>query len=286
MSNSSVGRIRAQIFLGLLVCVALNGCGKKPSDSSGTDAPSTGVPAKANPETVDPKPPVPKPDPSLDPSELALKAKQDDARIRREKEAEKTRLEEIQKKQTEDAIQAAVVLQAPPLGKAPGEATASNVDKLALYMRDLADNEFKFREVKSTVFRSTFNQADAKNYPLTKSYISRNALGSTGKYDFDTGVYSLDLALWLDIDDENKFGDGPAFPRVEDACKLTALIKVDQKTAQRWRESIDKGSFGLTIWYRLTKIERKTWKQNPRWKNPKLAHDMAFSVEILKFESP
>ena len=67
-------------------------------------------------------------------------------------------------------------------------------------------------------------------------------------------------------------------------CSLSITLKLDGKTAQRWREAIDKGSFSLTVWYRLAKVERATSKQNPHWTVPKLAHDISFSVEVVKFE--
>ena len=56
--------------------------------------------------------------------------------------------------------------------------------------------------------------------------------------------------------------------------------------AQTWREAIDQRRFSITVWYRLSTIERATWKQNPHWDPvPMLAHDIAISVDVLKFEA-
>jgi hypothetical protein len=68
-------------------------------------------------------------------------------------------------------------------------------------------------------------------------------------------------------------------------CSLSASFKIDEKTAQRWREAIDKGTFSVTVWYRLVKVERGTWMQNPHWNPvPMLAHDIAFDLDVVKFE--
>jgi hypothetical protein len=208
--------------------------------------------------------------PSNSLTETNLEAYKKEERAKTEKEKERPRLEE-EKNASE--------LQAPPLGKGtPKDPIWSKMDDFAKRMRDLCSDEFKFREAKTNIFRSTFNQKNLDYSPLIKWFSARNAVISPGKYDFETGYYSLDLMLWHQvISDEKK--------PTEDSCKLQAKIKVDENTAKKWREAIDNKNFSLTVWYRFNKIERATWKQNPHWDPvPMLAHDIVFTVEVLKFE--
>jgi hypothetical protein len=262
-----------------VVCAAVTGCSDKKGDSADSKAQPANTAAVQNSKTA---PKSEQSSISQAAANVETKRKEEQARI--EKEKEQLRLQE-EKRQAEEAIQKATVLQAPPFGMGtPKDPRWSNIDEFAQRMRDLASNEFKFREAKTTVFRSTFNQKNVNYSAQIKWFLARNAVVAPGNYDFDAGHYSLDLVFWQAIYEENRFGDGPVSPRVEDTCKLRATIKVDAKTAQRWREAFDNSTFSVTIWYRLARIDQGAWKQNPRWTTPMLAHDIVFSVEVLKFE--
>lgn len=212
-------------------------------------------------------------------SVLDTKRKEEQIRLERQK-AEKARLEE-ERKQAEEAVRNATILQAPPLEKGKYHETGD----FGKMMTDLADNEFKFREAKDQVYRSTFNQRTLESTPILKRFHARNAVVTPGRYDFDAGLYFLDLLFWQALYEEKKIAEGKINPRTNDVCSLSATFKVDGKTAHRWREAIDKGTFAVTVWYRLAKVERGTWMQNPHWNPvPMLAHDIAFNVDVVKFE--
>jgi len=201
--------------------------------------------------------------------------------LKLEKErVEKARLEE--ERTQEEAIRNATVLQAPPLEKGKYHETGD----FGRMMKDLAENEFKFREAKGQVYRSTFNQRTLENTPILKRFHARNAVVTPGRYDFGSGTYFLDLMFWQALYLEKKMPEDVVNnPTTNDICLLNAALKVDAKTAQRWREAIDQGTFSLTVWYRFVKVERGTWRQNPHWNPvPMLAHDIAFNVDVLKFE--
>lgn len=262
-----------------VICAAIAGCADKKGDSHES---------KSQPENTStaktPKPGANSEQPSDSKAEPNMESKKNEERAKADKEKERLRLKE-EAKQAEEAIRNANVLQAPPFGKGMAkDPTWSNIDAFAQRMRDLASNEFKFREAKTIVFQSTFNQKNVNYSPQIKWFLARNAVVAPGKYDFDAGDYSLDLIFWQAIYEENRFGDGPVSPHVDNTCKLRATIKVDAKTAQHWRESFDSGTFSVTIWYRLSKINQGSWRQNPRWTTPMLAHDIAFAVDVLKFE--
>jgi len=213
-------------------------------------------------------------------SALDIRQKEEQARLEKKK-AEKARLEE-ERKQAEEAIRNATILQAPPLEKGKYHETGD----FGKMMKDLAENEFKIREAKTQVYRSTFDQRTLQSTPILKRFHARNAVVSPGRYDFDSGNYILDLVFWQALYMEKKKpADVVNNPRTNDICLLSATFKVDAKSAQRWREAIDKGTFSLTVWYRLAKVERGNWKQNPHWDPvPMLAHDIAFNIDVVKFE--
>jgi len=184
-------------------------------------------------------------------------------------------------KRIQDLISTAIALQAPPLEKGK-YADAGEFGKM---MRNLVANEFVFREAQNQIYRSTFNQKQLEYSALLKTFHARNAVAVPGKYDFGRGYYFFDLIFWQALYEEKRLQEGPVNPRTDDVCKLQTAIKLDAKTAQRWREAIDKGTFSVTVWYRMTKIERGVWQQNPHWNPvPMPAHDIAIDVEILKFE--
>jgi len=186
-----------------------------------------------------------------------------------------------EEKQVEESIRNAIALQAPPLEKGKYADTGDFGKKI----RNLVTNEFAFGEAKNQVYRSTFNQKQLEYSALLKNFHARNAVVGPGKYDFDSGDYFLDLIFWQALYEEKRQQEGQVNPRTDDICRLQTAVKLDAKTARRWREAIDKGTFSLTIWYRMAKIERATWQQNPHWNPvPMPAHDIAIAVEILKFE--
>ena len=131
-------------------------------------------------------------------SALDTKRKEELAKLEKEK-AEKARLEE-ERKQTEEAIRNAAILQAPPLEKGKYHETGD----FGKMMKDLADNEFKFREGKAQVYRSTFNQRTLQTSPILKRFHARNAVVTPGRYDFDSGSYFLDLVFWQALYMEKK----------------------------------------------------------------------------------
>ena len=265
------------IVLFLVMASLAFGCGGKSNVATSETETPTGAPTPP----VQTQKALPASEPKVDPN---LEAKKRDDVAREKLEEERKRIE-AQKQQAEAALRDAIVIQAPSLGKGgPKDPTKSNYDDFASRMRDLSGNEFKFRESKGAVFRSTFNQSDQNYTASIKYYFARNAIVSPGKYDFDKGEYAIELVFWQSLYEEMKFGDGPVSPRVDDSGKLLATIKVDPKTAQKWREALDKGTFSLTIWYRLTKIEKAEWKQNPRTKASELYHDISLVIDVIKFE--
>ena len=274
----NISRLRLLPLLGvwLIASTAPLGCsdksGQKADPKSQARNDSTVKPPKSPAKTEKPS------DSNTDPS---ADAKRKEQQAQAQKEKERLRLEE-EKKKTEEAIRDATVLQAPPLPKGKYHETGD----FGKTMKEFAENEFRFREAKGKVFRSAFDQRTMEYSPVLKRFHARNAVVSPGRYDFDTGIYNLDLVFWEHLYEEKKRPkDVIDAARTDDICKLQAQVKVDAKTAERWRTAIDKKEFSITVWYRLAKIERADWQQNPHWNPvPMLAHDIAFSVEVLKVE--
>ena len=266
------------LLISSIVLVAASGCGGKKNDepvSSGNLKPLETTPnhveALAPPKT----PAAPAPD---------EEAKKKDDALRAQKEKERIRIES-EKKQFEETLRTASLVQTPPLGKGvPNDPTKSNCDEFAARMRDLTGNEFKFRDASKQVYKSTFSQKDQNYSDLIKFFFARNAIVQPGKYDFESGVLDIDFMYWQAIYEEKKFGDGPTSPRVEDTCKLHAAIKIDAATAQKWREAFDKRSLSLTVWYKFKSVEKAEWKQNPRNKAAEQVHNISVLIEVLKIE--
>jgi hypothetical protein len=194
--------------------------------------------------------------------------------------AARKRLEE-ERKRIDEGIHDAISLRAPPLEKGK-YADTGDFGKM---MRDLAENEFKFREAKTHIYVSSFNQWSVESVPILDRFYGRNVVIPPGQYDFDAGQYYLDLVYWKAVYGERR-GETFIHPYTQDICSLQATFKLDAKTAQRWREAIDKGVFSVVVWYRFVKAERGTWTQNSHFDPvPMLAHDITFKIDVIRFEA-
>jgi hypothetical protein len=190
--------------------------------------------------------------------------------------AEEVRREE-RRKEVERAIQDAEPLQAPAIVKGQ----INNALPFAQQMWDLATNEFKLQAAKGKVFRSRFDQKDQA--AVLKWFFARNSFVGPGKYDFKTGEYTLDPVLWQEYYAESE-ALGKLRPETTDSCVLLMQFKVDAATAEQWRAKMEKKAFALTVWYRLKEVKRAARKENPHWTDGRLAYDIAFVADVLKFE--
>ena len=125
------------------------------------------------------------------------KPKEEKTQSEKEK-TDQARLDEGKK--TAAAIENAVSLQAPPLQKGKYHETG----EFGGTMKGLAENEFKFREAKNQVYRSTFDQRALVSTPILKRFHARNAVATPGRYDFDAGNLHLDLVFWQALYQEKK----------------------------------------------------------------------------------
>jgi len=214
--------------------------------------------------------------PSKPPDE---KPKDESQETEESKKKERARQEaEHKKKALQEAIQTATALQAPPSGKGK----ASNADGFLLSMRELAGNEFKFRQSREVVYRSTFNQKEQEQ--VVSWYVARNAILDPGKYDFDAKVYTLPLHFYFWHYKQSTGLGGKVLPETTDYVSVQAKIDMDQDTAAKMREAFDKRLLSLTIWYRLRNVARASWEANPHWTDGRLAHAISFGIEVLKIE--
>jgi len=185
--------------------------------------------------------------------------------------------EEQKKKEIERAIQDAESLQAPAIVKGQ----INNALPFAQQMWDLATNEFKLQAAKGKVYRSRFNQKDQA--AVLKWFFARNSFVGPGKYDFKIGEFILDPVLWQEYYGESE-ALGKFRPETTDSCVLLMHLKVDAATAEQWRTKMEKKTFALTVWYRFREVKRATRKENPHWTDGRLAYDIAFIADVLKFE--
>lgn len=173
---------------------------------------------------------------------------------------------ERKEKALEQAIQNATILQAPPRGKGK----ASNSDNFLQSMRELAGNEFKFRQAREVVYRSTFNQKDQEQ--VVSWHLARNAILDPGKYDFDAKVYTVPLHFDYWYYKQSTGLGGKILPETSDYVSVLAKIDMDQDTAAKMRHGFDKRLLSLTIWYRLRSVIKASWEPNPHWTDGRLAH--------------
>jgi len=191
--------------------------------------------------------------------------------------ADEARREEERRKEIERALQDAEPLQAPAIVKGQ----INNALPFAQQMWDLATNEFKFQAAKGKVYRSRFDQKDQA--AVLKWFFARNSFVGPGKYEFKTTEYTLDPVLWQEYYAESE-ALGKFRSETTDSCILLIHLKVDAATAEQWRAKMEKKAFALTIWYRFKEVKRATRKENPHWTDGRLAYDIAFIADVLKFE--
>ncbi len=176
------------------------------------------------------------------------------------------------------AIAAAKRLEAPELGKGK----ESDISPFAAEIRDLVTDEFRLKEQDGQVYVTRFTSARPNPAFLGVGLLSvRNGVLEPGKYDFQSGVYSVTLHLWL-----ARFDKSQAVPvAVQDECALLGTVKLDPAEAKRWREAMTRKEFDADIWYRIKAIRRAEWKPNPHVSNKLMAHDIVIEIEIVKVAS-
>jgi hypothetical protein len=177
----------------------------------------------------------------------------------------------------QDILDQAVQLQAPALGLGQ----ASNVDAFAERTWDLVNNEFKFKKARDQVHRSTFSTPKEDRDALSVGILSaRNSILEGGKYDFTSGTYVLLLDYWFLY-----FAKSRSVPvSTADRCTLAAVFKLDEKTAERWREAIESRQFSLSVWYRFKSVTKASRSINPHFTSGKLAYDILIDIEVLHHE--
>lgn len=190
---------------------------------------------------------------------------------------DEARREEERRKEVERVIQDAEPLQAPAIVKGQ----INNALPFAQQMWDLATNEFKLQAAKRKVYRSRFDQKDQA--AVLKWFFARNSFVGPGKYDFKTGEYTLDPVLWQEYYAKGE-ALGRLIPETTDSCVVLMQFKVDAATAEQWRAKMEKKAFALTVWYRLKEVKRAERMANPHWTDGRLAYDIAFVADVLKFE--
>jgi hypothetical protein len=193
--------------------------------------------------------------------------------------ADEANREEDRRKEIDRAVQNAEPLQAPAIVKGQ----INNSLSFAQQMWDLATNEFKFQTAKGKVLRSRFDQKD--QLVVSNMFFARNSFIGPGKYDFMTGVYTLDPVLWQEYYAESN-ALGKLLPETSDSCVLLMQFKVDPATAESWRSKMEKKTFALEFWYRLKEVKRATRNVNRHWTDGRLAYDIAFIADVLKYEEP
>jgi|GEM_PF-6711475 len=185
---------------------------------------------------------------------------------------------EQKKKEFAQAIQNATAFQAPPGGKG----NLLNADSFLQSLRELAGNEFKFRQGREVVYRSTFDQKDQSQ--VVSWYLARNAILDPGKYDFAGKVYTVPLHFYFWHYKKSTGLEGKVLPETTDYVSVLAKIEMDQDTAAKMRDAFDKRMLSLTVWYRLRSVLTASWEPSAHWTDGRLAHAISFDTEVLKFE--
>jgi hypothetical protein len=124
----------------------------------------------------------------------------------------------------EESVRKATALRAPPLEKGKYHETGD----FGKTMKDLSENEFKFREAKARVYRSTFDQRTLVSTPILKRFHARNAVVTPGRYDFDAGLYFLDLVFWQALYEEKQIAEGKINP-ARTTCVRCRLLSRSMK---------------------------------------------------------
>jgi hypothetical protein len=208
--------------------------------------------------------------------ETARWAAEEKARRDLQAQAERQERQEAGRRQKERdrAFAQAESLEAPP------QNSFNMSDPFKQQTRKLAEDEFAFKDATGRLFKATFDQKFNID-GLVKIGVGSNVIISPGKYDFKNGQLGLTLYAWY-----NYLGANDTTPiTTEDFCGFLATFALDENTARRWREEIDRKSFRATVWFRLKSVARHDWNHNPHFTNGLLAHQILFDIEVVKYET-
>ena len=181
----------------------------------------------------------------------------------------------------EEDIRNATKLIAPPMQE--NKAT-KDIIEFESQIWELADNEFKFRDSRSKVFYSEFDQTDQETLGDLGWFFARNFIASPGKYDFENGDCVLAPMLWSEYYKEFTSADS-TIPATQSSCTLIMHFKVDSETAKKWRDSFDHQNLTIKVWYRFRRVVNSERDTNPHFPtSQKPIYNIVFEVDVLKIE--
>jgi hypothetical protein len=145
----------------------------------------------------------------------------------------------------------------------------------------LANNEFKFNRSTTQIHRSTFDQRTTQEgYIADVFFMSKNSVVFPGEYDFENESYSMRLYFWYNHTKPTRAEPVECF----DYCRLRANITMPPEIAEQMREEFDRGELSLTVWYRFRRVLKCRVFPEPQSTVGKLAHEIDFEIEVLKYK--
>ena len=150
-------------------------------------------------------------------------------------------------------------------------------------MRNLASDEFIFKDAQQKLFHSRFDQRMLRHSPLIKLTLGRNTIVDPPKYNFDSKKVSLGL-LFFYQHWERRQTAGKWFPEDTDRCAVVTEFELDEATARKWRDAFNGGNLVLDIWFSPLHAQNASWQESPTYTDGRLSHDIVIEVETFRCE--